>query len=165
MHSIKSNSIQSYITNFNSAYAGQLTPAGKMVAASGLLTSTQLVQIKAAIQPIANLPQATALNNPTYQNMDVNFTYPIRFKRFREGLQLTPGIDFYNVGSFSNFSTYGGVLYNTTTAAGTTYNGTSGITGQNNFVALTSGHRVTRGSGTFDQGAPRSAEFQLKLDF
>jgi hypothetical protein len=166
MHDVKSNTLQSYITNFNSKYAHTLTPAGNAVIASGLFSAAQLTQIGATIQPIANLPQATALNNPAFRSFDVSLSYPIRWiSRLREGLALTPGIVFYNVGNFSNFGTFGGVLYDTTTAAGPVYNGTSGITGQNNFVAQSSGHRTLRGSGTFDQGGPRSAEFQLKLDF
>lgn len=163
-HQIQSGNLQSYINNFNSTLAGTLTPAGKAVASSGLLTQAQLVQIKAAIQPIANVANGASIANPTFRNMDVNFNYPLRIKRLREGMQLVPGVAFYNVGNFANFSSYGGVLYNTTTAGGSTYTGSSGITGLNN-QAVQSSHRVARGSGTFDQGAPRSAEFQLRLDF
>jgi hypothetical protein len=165
MHDVKSTNLQTYINNFNSTYAGKLTPAGQAVVASGLFSASQMQQIGASIQPIANMPQATALNNPAFRNMDVNFTYPIRLSHIREGLAIVPGIAFYNVGNFSNFGSFGGVLYNVNTAGGTTYNGTSGVTGQNNFVAQSSGHRTLRGSGTFDQAGPRSAEFLLRVEF
>jgi hypothetical protein len=123
-----------------------------------------LVAIGGAIQPIAQLPSPTALNNDTFRDMDVNFSYQIRIHRLREGLSLEPSISFYNIGNFSNFGPSTTTLLNTTTAGGPVSTGTSSVVGVNNFNTL-SANRDQRGAGTFDQGAPRSVEYGLKLNF
>ena len=182
-HDINGSSLQSYVTNFNATQAGKLTPAGQAVVNSGLITYQQMLAIGGTVQRIADLPQSNALNNPTYRNMDVNLSYPIALKRFREGLTLEPSIAFYNIGNFSNFggaptftAVVNGTLTNSITAqaangiaipaplAAATNNNTSTVTGQSGFGVL-SARRTSRGTGTFDQGAPRSTEFGLKLNF
>ena len=141
MHHIKGNSLQSYINNFNATQAGTLTPAGQAVANSGLITAGQLQQIGGAVQPIANLPQATGFNNPAFRSADI-----------------------YNVGNFSNFTNPTATLLNNTSTGGATNTNPGYITGVNSFGVLST-ERVIRGSGTYDQGAPRSAEFQLHINF
>ena len=165
MHRINGSSLQGYITNFNATKAGQLTPAGQALVSAGLFTTAQLKALNATIQPIAALPQATALNNPAFRSMDVNFSYPIRLSRIREGLSLEPVIAFYNVFNFSNFASgNSGVLENTSSTGGPTNTDTGYLTGPNSYGTLNN-NRVQRGSGTFNSGAARTAEFQLKLNF
>jgi hypothetical protein len=166
MHSVKSNTLQSFITNFNSTHANQLTPAGQALVAAGLFTSPQLVSLKGAIQPIANLPQANAINLPAFREMDASLSYPIHFNRFREGLSLVPAIAFFNVFNFSNYSASSPstTLVNTTTAGGSVNNSTGFFNGINNQAQLYS-ERTIRGVGTFDAGAARSTEFELTLNF
>jgi hypothetical protein len=171
MHRIKSSSLGKYIKDFNSTRAGTLTPAGQALVTAGLFTPGQLSALGGVIQPISQLPQATALNNPAFRSLDVSFSYPIRLNRLREGLSLEPAIAFYNVANFSNYhANNSGVLLNTTSAAsaddpsGVTNMNGGYLSGPNNFSTLSS-NRNQRGSGTFDQGAARSAEFQLKLNF
>ena len=166
MHRVKPTNLGAFIQNFNSMYGNTLTPAGKVLVGSGLFTQQQLVAIGAAIQPIAALPQPRALGNSAVRALDVNFSYPIRLNRFREGMSLEPAISFYNVGNLSNFTPFGaagGVLQNVADA------GTTNTLGGNvNGLAVpgtTEQFRIGRGSGTFDQNGPRSAEFQLKLNF
>jgi hypothetical protein len=164
MHQIKGNNLGAYITNFNATQAGKLTPAGQQVVNSGLFSQAQFTQIGGAVQQVAQLPQATALNNPTFRQMDVNVTYPIRLRRFREGLSLEPSIAFYNVGNFANYGNFTTTLLNVNSAGGAISNGTSSVVGLNNFNTLSS-NRTQRGAGTFDAGAPRSVEYGLKLNF
>ena len=170
-HEVNGDNLGSFVSNFNATQANKLTPAGQAVVNSGLLSYQQMLQLQAVVQPLATLPQATALKNPSYRNMDVNFSYPIRLAYIREGLSLEPSIAFYNIANFSNFGgapnftpIVSGVLTNTSTAGGAVNNGTATVTGQNNFATVQN-KRTTRGTGTFDQGAPRSAEFGLKLNF
>ena len=75
-------------------------------------------------------------------------------------MSLVPAIAFYNLGNLANFNNYGnGTLANTTTGS------SSGLlNGPNSFLDHNQ-NRVQRGSGTSDIGGPRSAEFQLKLNF
>jgi len=167
MHRVKPTNLGAFITNYNNTVANTLTPAGKAVAASGLITQAQLIQMGAAIQPIAQLPQTNGVFNPTYRQIDAQVSYPIALKRLREGMTLEPVIAFYNAGNFSNFANDTSVLQNTTAAGFTTNSGTAGfgnITGLNNLTTQAS-KRTVRGIGTFDQGAQRTVEYQLHLNF
>jgi hypothetical protein len=165
MHGVKPSNLQSYVTNFNSTKAGSLTPAGQALVSAGLFTPQQLSTLGGVVQPIAALPQQTALANPTTRSMDASFSYPIKFNRIREGLSLEPTIAFYNVFNMANFSTgASGILENTTSAGGTVNNDNNYLTGPNTYDVANSNRRQ-RGSGTFNQGGARSTEFQLKLNF
>ena len=167
MHRVKPTNLASFITNYNATQAGTLTPAGKAVAGSGLISAAQLVQMGAAIQPIAQVAQANGVFNPTYRQIDAQVSYQVNLKRVREGMVLEPVVAFYNAGNFSNFTTNASVLQNTTTAGGAVNSGTAGygsITGTNNLTTQAS-KRTVRGIGTFDQGAQRTTEFQLHLIF
>jgi hypothetical protein len=80
--------------------------------------------------------------------------------RIREGLSLVPGIAFYNVGNFSNFTNYSdGTLLSTSNGPAAGY-----LNGSSTF-ADHDAKRVQRGTGTSDIGGPRSVEFQLALNF
>jgi hypothetical protein len=167
MHRYNGKNLSKLISQYNSTYAGQLTPAGQALVKAGLFTTRQLTALQATQQPIAQLPQATALQNAFYRSLDVSVGYPIRFNRLREGLSLEPAISFYNVGNFSNFTDYTvGTLANTTTAGGPTAGaGQSGLLNGPNGFRDHESNRVQRGSGTSDIGGPRTTEFQLKLNF
>lgn len=97
-----------------------------------------------------------------FRAMDMVFSYPIHMAKLREGLSLTPGVAFYNIFNMSNFSGFSGTLLNVnSTGSG----GTAGyVSGPNNYPTLDA-NRTQRGSGTFDQGGPRTTEFQLKVTF
>lgn len=166
MHGVKSSDLQARIAAFNSAYANQLTPAGQALVNAGLMTQGQLVALQGAIRPIAAV-NSRPINNPTFRALDINFSYPIRANRIREGLSLEPAIAFYNVGNFANFGRLAGTLNNIddgTITAGGVNNTASTLTGPNNYE-VQNGLRTVRGSGTFNQGGPRTTEFQLKLNF
>ena len=165
MHRIKPKDLTGYVTNFNSTYAGKLTPAGQAVVNAGTLTYAQMVAIGAVIQPIALPSSNIALPNPTTRSVDASFSYPVPLAKYREGLSLEPEIDFYNIGNFGNFNNdNSGTLLNTTSAGGT-YNTNGGyLTGPNNYSNLNA-NRVQRGAGTYNVGAARTTEFKLKLNF
>jgi hypothetical protein len=116
-------------------------------------------------QAIAPAP-ATPLSNAALRTFDLSVNYPIRFNRVHEGLSIVPGVAMYNVFNMSNFgsvpsivSANNGILLNTADA------GTAGyFNGPADQITLDSA-RTVRNSGTFDQGGPRTTEFQLKLNF
>jgi hypothetical protein len=162
MHDYKANTLQSLITKYNSQYANTLTPAGQALVTAGLFTGNQLVAIQGAQQPIANLPQANAVNNPAYRSVDANLSYPIRLYKFHEGMSLEPAVAVYNVGNFSNFGLLSGQLLTQTNVGPT---GVAGFLNGPNTPAVADANRTQRGSGTFDQGGPRSIEYQLKFNF
>ena len=164
MHGIKGKNLASYINNFNASKAGTLTPAGQAVVSAGLFTPAQLNAIGAVQPAIAQLPQAVGINNPAFRALDVNFSYPIRFNRLHEGLSIEPAVAMYNVANLSNFSNFTSTLLNVNSTGGPQNTVNGYIAGPNNY-AVYNNNRVQRGSGTFDQGAPRTTEFQLKLNF
>ena len=166
MHRYKGANLAKLINNYNATEAGQPTPAGLALINAGVLTQSQLTLLNGVQQQIHPLTQG-ALLNPAFRTFDINATYPIHLSRIRGGLSIEPGVAMYNVANLANFSHLNGVLANTTTynnaatAGGVLegyLNGDTGFAAQN---AL----RTQRGSGTFDQGAPRTTEFQLKLNF
>jgi hypothetical protein len=160
MHQYNGGNLNKLISQYNATQAGRLTPAGKALVQAGLFTDSQLVALQATQQPIEPLQEARGPENGFYRNLDLSFSYPIRLGRLRESVSLVPSIAFYNVGNFANFKSYdNGTLANTTTGS------SSGLlNGPNSFLDHDQ-NRVQRGSGTSDIGGPRSAEFQIKLNF
>ena len=164
-HQIKGANLNTLINNYNATSAGQPTPAGQALISAGLFTQAQLAALGGVQQPIAAAP-TNPLSNAALRTFDLSANYPISFGRFREGLSIVPGVAMYNVFNMSNFNAIPTVPNN---AVGVLLNqadaGTPGyFNGPNNQSVLNSA-RITRNSGTFDQGGPRTTEFQLKVNF
>jgi hypothetical protein len=165
MHDVKSGNLQSFITNFNQTKANTLTPAGQALVSAGLMTPAQLRALGGVIQPLATLPQQNAIANPTFRNVDASFSYPFSLAKLREGMSIEPVIAFYNVFNMANYSALASGILENTTSAGDTVNGDNNyLTGPNTYDVVNA-NRAQRGSGTFNQGAARTTEFQLKLNF
>ena len=168
MHRVKPGMLGTFINNYNSSYGGQLSPAGKALVNAGLFSQGQLSALGGVLQTLPTLPQASALAQPAFRQVDATVGYPIRFGHYvhalGESAMLTPRIAFYNVGNFANF---GGSSGNPNVAP---YNGDLGVQAAGylngpNSTVVTNPFRVTRQSGTYNQGAPRTTEFQLRLEF
>jgi hypothetical protein len=157
-HRIKGAGLNSLISNYNATHAGQPTPAGTALINAGLFTTQQLTALGGVQQPLQAVP-THPLSNAALRTFDMNASYPIKFTKFREGLSLTPGVAMYNVLNMSNFGQFGGTLLNTADA------GTPGYLNGPNTPDVLNSNRTSRNSGTFDQGGPRTTEFQLKLNF
>ena len=166
MHSIKGASLNRYINSYNTTYAGQPTPAGTALVNAGLLTSGQLSALNGVQQQIALAPGAP-LPNSAFRAFDASVSYPIRLTKIREGLTIEPGVSMYNVANLSNFgllTTTSYTLANVADAGGTVGTVNNYLNGPNT-PEVQNGVRTQRSAGTFDQGAPRSTEFQLKINF
>lgn len=170
-HQIKGGaSLNKLISNYNATSAGQPTPAGQALIAAGLLSLQQLATpgFGGVQQPIAPAP-SNPLSNAALRTFDLSASYPIRLSRFREGLSIVPGVTMYNVFNMSNFksipdivSAATGTLLNPTDAVGP---GAAGYYNGLSDQGTLNEARTTRNSGTFDQGGPRTTEFQLKVNF
>ena len=161
MHQVKPGGLAKLVNNYNATQAGTLTPAGQALVSAGLFTQPQLVSL-GAVKPTLNpVPANGGLSNSAFRDFDASVSYPISFARFREGLSLVPGITFYNAFNMSNFGRLSGSLLWSGTSGASTL---SYLNGANN-TATQNGFRTDRASGTFDQGGPRTTEFQLKLNF
>jgi hypothetical protein len=170
-HEIKNGGLNKLINNYNATSAGSFTPAGQALLAAGLFSPGQLRALQGVQQPIALGPNKP-LNNAALRTFDLSVNYPIRLGRFHEGMSLVPGVAMYNVFNMSNFNTITSIpgdataqLINTTNG-GADFNSVPGgyLNGPADQATLNSA-RITRNSGTFDQGGPRTTEFQLKLNF
>jgi hypothetical protein len=153
------NNLNNLIDNYNTNYAGKLTPAGQALVSQGLFTSSQLQQLGAVTPALANAPSHAYPNSPL-RTLDANFAYPIHIKRLPEQMSLEPAVSIYNVLNMGNFDGPDGTILTAADAAGTT-----GYVNADYDYSVKNGERVSRKTGTFDQGAPRATEFALKFNF
>jgi hypothetical protein len=97
------------IAAFNSTYAGQLTPHAKALVSAGLFTEAQLKKLGAVIPSIPLCP----VNNPwPWHNRfttDLRIDRPISLAKLREGMQIRPFLDFFNIFNHAPVGTYGGL--------------------------------------------------------
>jgi hypothetical protein len=133
--------------------AGQPTPAGQVLIDNGLFTLGQL-QAMGGVAPSVPSPVANAVGLAWLKDVDLSLRWKYRIK---ETVTIEPGIGFFNVFNFANFDLPPNVLSPYLTGApgnigGTNYAGTQNV-------------RVGAGTGVYGLGAPRSAEFSLKLTF
>jgi hypothetical protein len=164
-HQIKGGNLNTLISNYNATHAGTPTPAGLALINAGVLSSAQLIALNGVQQRIAAAPNSP-LNNAALRTFDFNASYPIRFSKFREGLSLVPGVAMYNVFNMSNFNSIPSIVGSATgTLLNTADAGQPGYFNGTADQATLDQARVVRNSGTFDQGGPRTTEFQLKLNF
>jgi hypothetical protein len=167
-HQIKGAGLNNLINNYNATSAGSFTPAGQAVLAAGLFTPGQLRALNGTQQPIVPGPDKP-WNNAALRTFDLSVNYPIRLGRVHEGMSLVPGVAMYNVFNMSNFASIESIPDNSTAQLINTTNGAGGVPqGYLNGPAdqaTANSARTTRNSGTFDQGGPRTTEFQLKLNF
>jgi Carboxypeptidase regulatory-like domain len=157
------SNLKGAISNYNNTQAGGLTPAGQALVTSGLFTSGQLSQLNAVQQTIYN-GSSHIFNNPMFKAMDASVSYPIHLKWLSEAATLEPAVAIYNVANYAAWSGPDGTLLNLSNAGSDGSGAYSYANGTNGFD-LKNQNRVQRGAGTFDQGGPRSTEFQMKLNF
>jgi hypothetical protein len=156
--SVKASNINQVISNYNTNYAGNPTPAGQALITAGLFTQGQLSALGGVMQKV-NLAPANEAGDAWLRDLDLNFGWTYKVK---EKVELQPGVGFFNVMNFVNYdgpkNTLSGVLSlaNQTPVPGTA-NGTSG--------EQPAAYRIGTGSGVFGLGSPRVIEFTLKLNF
>jgi hypothetical protein len=158
MREVSSKNLNTVINNFNSTYVGQLTPAGQALVNAGLFNQGELTSLGATINGGQALTTSSnPAGNPWYKDVDAVFAWPIKL---RENFTITPSFSFFNVFNFSDFGAAGGL----TTPLGAL----TGGPGSPNGPSDRADRNVLRdglGSGVFSAGAPRQAEFGLRIDF
>jgi len=160
MRQVSNHYLNTVISQFNANYVGKLTPAGQALVNAGLFTSGELTALGATIN--AGTPLSTVANpaaNPWYKDFDSVLAWPIKI---RERFTLLPSVSFFNLFNFANFGAVGSL----TTPLGALTGGPGAPNGT--IAGNDPTHNVLRsglGSGVFAAGAPRQAEFGLRLDF
>jgi hypothetical protein len=160
MRGVSRGNLNTVLNNFNTNFVGQLTPAGQALVSANLFTQAQLTALGATINGGSPLStEANPAGNPWYKDFDAVFAWPIKL---RERFTILPSVSFFNLFNFSNFGTVGAL----TTPLGALTGGPGSPNGTINGNDPT--HNVLRsglGSGVFSAGAPRQAEFGLRIDF
>ena len=95
------------IQDFNTNYAGKLTPHGQSLVTAGIFTQAQLVSLGATIKSIPLIPADAP--NPFHHlfTTDVRLSRPIKFRG--EGLRVTPFFDVLNLFNHAPPNSYGGL--------------------------------------------------------
>jgi hypothetical protein len=98
--------VNEVIANFNTNFAGRLTPHGQRLVQAGLFTEAQMVALGGVVQPIAPVPE----NNPwPFQgrfNADLRVTRPIRIA---ERVTIEPYLEVFNLFNNTPKGTYAGL--------------------------------------------------------
>ena len=158
---IKAGDINSFINNYNSTDAGQLTPAGQALVNAGLFSPAQLQALGAVTPTLALAPNGEVGVSPLF-TFDMHVSWELHMARLLHALPervvLEPQVALYNVFNFHNYDPFGNPLSGTLTGQPGTANGT------------TRGDRsnlITPGaaSGVNWYAVPRQAEFGVKLTF
>ena len=150
---INGSNINNVISNYNTKFAGQPTPAGQVVISNGLMTQADLTSLGGVMPAVTAAPPNEA-NNTWLKDMDLSFNWTYKIKEY---VSIQPGIGFFNILNFANFDSPKNTLSGVLNSQSGSVNGTSGE--QPNFL------RTGLGSGVFALGAPRTMEFSLKLIF
>jgi hypothetical protein len=154
-HGVSAGNINNVINNYNNTDANQPTPAGQTLISNGLFSLGQLQTpgFFGVQQPIPNAPTNEAgMGWLRALDMSLNWIY-----KFKENLQIQPGVSFFNVMNFSNFDGPANPLSGSLSGLPGSINGTAGEQPSSNRLGL--------GSGVFALGSPRVIEFSLKLNF
>ena len=133
--------------------ANPQTPAGQQLITAGVFSLQELEQMGGVMQPLA-----AAVPDPAgmgwLKTFDLNLSWGYKF---RDRLEIRPGIAFYNLFNFANFD---GPAAPFSTILDGTQGSPNGTTNpQPNSL------RLGLGSGVNALGAPRAIEFTLKVKF
>ncbi len=160
--SISPGNLNSFINNYNSKYAGQLTPAGQALVTANLFTSSQLLALGAETPTIASAP-AGNVGMGWLRSVDFRFAWPVTI---RERFTIEPSITAFNMFNFANFDTSVNSLSGILQAApGSSVNNVTGFSANCPSGTCRTGDRIGPGSGIFSLGSPRELEFGLKVRF
>ena len=150
---VTASNINSVIQNYNQNFANQPTPAGQTLINNGLFTLGQLQQLGGVQQTVPLAPPNEA-NMAWLKAFDFSLNW---IYKFREVVEIEPGVSFFNLMNFANFDGPNNPLSGSLSGTVGSVNGTSGQQPNTNRLGL--------GSGVFALGSPRVIEFALRLRF
>ena len=141
------------IIQYNTRFAGQPTPAGKLLLAQGLLTASQLQQL-GGVMPVLPLAPANQVGLDLLLLTDLRLAW--NYKIANDRLTLSPSWDIFNAFNRSSYDPPANILDGNLSGQPGSINGT------------TKANRTNirqRGSGTFEQGARRQMQAGFRISF
>jgi hypothetical protein len=164
------SALQRVISNYNTHFAGTLTPAGHCLVADASCPGLGGIQVMSSadmtslgwVMPQLGSEPPGAMNFPWLKSLDLKAAWPIKI---RDRVTVEPSASVFNVFNFANAFLPGnlplgsllpGGLNNTTLAP----NSVGGIT-PGNMTPF----RASFQSGTYALGAPRMIQFGLRVEF
>ena len=150
---IKDTTLNQVIQSYNTNFSNQVTPAGQALINAGLLSRTQLVQLRADGPTIA-APPPGSVGLAWMKTLDVTLARPFRMG---DRFVVEPSVSAFNVLNFANFDGPGNKLSGILNGTIGSVNGTSATDRITN--------RIGPGSGLFTLGAPRQIQFGIRLTF
>jgi hypothetical protein len=174
---INIDNLQNFISNYNTHFAGSLTPSGNALVSGGVMTQGDM-QSLAWVMPALGSVQPGAVGFPWLKSFDFKAAWPIRVK---ERLTIEPSVSIFNIFNFSNSFLPGnlpggvnGTLSPSDPTCGASQTcastplASSSLGGVGSSVyggsSLTP-YRDSFQSGTYALGAPRQFEFGLRFSF
>jgi hypothetical protein len=158
MRGVKPGDINKVIANYNTKYAGTLSPQGAVVVNAGVLTAQQMALLGGTLESVAPAPAGATVGNDILRVFDLAASYPIKLG---ESMTIEPSARAFNILNVANFDGPGGAG---SSNVGGVLSGSPG-TANNNTYETNGQYRVGLGSGVFSFGAPRQIEFGIKLSF
>lgn len=158
---------------YNHNQAGQLTPAGQVLAAAGLFSQLQLHALDAFAPLISSCtPPTPSCGLPGYaaepmwlKTIDLRLNWPFSYG---ERLKIEPNVAIFNVFNIANFGGPGAQLSGILDGApGTSLNNSTapGVCGPNRGICTSRLDRVLPGTGTYSNGAPRQIQLGVRFTF
>jgi hypothetical protein len=153
------NGLNAAINNYNQNIAGQPTPAGQALVASGLFTPSQLNTLGLVAPVLATAP-SNQLVFPWVKAFDFKLDW---VHTFHDHITITPSIGLYNLFNFSNFNLPPGAMTGWLDQGANSINSTpKSLVGTS---VASDAFRVGAGTGVFGLGSPRAMEFGFKITF
>ena len=145
------------ISSYDSQFAGQLTPAGQLLVSQSFFTTSQLQSLGAVMPTISLAPQGQANIDPLLLT-DVRLSY---HRKIRERVEWEITFDAFNAFNHMSYDGGGNELSGVLTGTRGSINGTT----PQQRIGNAASTKLLRGSGTFDQGAPRTMQVGMRLSF
>lgn len=151
---INASSINNAISNYNTHFAGQATPAGQVLIQNGLFNSSELQLANGVAPSVPTAPQGQ-VNYAWLKSFDFNLKWRYLIK---ERFTIEPSINVFNLFNFANFDLPSNPMVSLLSGPTTgSVNGTTSVEHES--------YRVGRGTGVYALGAPRQMEFGLRIEF
>jgi hypothetical protein len=103
------SALNKLISNYNTTYAGTLTPAGAALVSGGFFTKAQLTSLGAVMPVIPVVPTSNPWPFQNFFNVDLGISRPVHLNKLREGFSVEPWIQFFNVFNYNSLGAYGGL--------------------------------------------------------